>query len=609
MNSELLWVLTLLLVAIVLFTTNKVRMDVVALLVIIAFVLSGTLSLNEATIGFSDPNVLLIAALFVIGEGLVRTGVAYQMGDWLVRVAGRSETKMLALLMLSVAGLGAFMSSTGIVAIFIPVVLSVAARVKTSPGRLMMPLGFAGLISGMMTLVATPPNMVVNSELVREGLRGFDFFSITPIGILVLLAGIVYMLVTRRWLGVKTPQKLDERYHRTFRDLIRDYKLAGRARRLTVREGSPLIGRALDELSLRAHYGANVIGIERWRKFRRVMVAATGETELHQQDVLLVDMSDSDVDLREFCSEQRLEPMILRGEYFSEQSRDVGMAEVSVIPESELLGKSLRDMKFRTRYGLNVVGIRRSGKAIVDKLVDEPVHLGDTLLVIGDWKLIRALKTKTPDFIVLNLPVEVESAAPAASQAPHALFCLALMVAMMLTNEIPNFVAALIACLLMGKFRCIDMESAYRAIHWPSIILIVGMMPFALALQKTGGIDLIVKGLMDIAGNMGPRVMLLCLFVLCALIGLFISNTATAVLMAPIAIAAAKQISVSPLPFAMIIGVAASAAFMTPVSSPVNTLILGPGGYRFVDFLKLGVPFTLIVMGISVAMIPILFPF
>ncbi|MCG3461278.1 SLC13 family permease [Xenorhabdus bovienii] len=609
MNSELLWVLTLLLVAIVLFTTNKVRMDVVALLVIIAFVLSGTLSLNEATIGFSDPNVLLIAALFVIGEGLVRTGVAYQMGDWLVRVAGSSETKMLALLMLSVAGLGAFMSSTGVVAIFIPVVLSVAVRMKTSPGRLMMPLGFAGLISGMMTLVATPPNMVVNSELVREGLRGFDFFSITPIGILVLLAGIVYMLVTRRWLGVKMPQKLDERYHRTFRDLIRDYKLAGRARRLAVREGSPLIGRALDELNLRAHYGANVIGIERWRKFRRVMVAATGETELHQQDVLLVDMSDSDVDLREFCSEQRLEPMILRGEYFSEQSRDVGMAEVSVIPESELLGKSLRDMKFRTRYGLNVVGIRRSGKAIVDKLVDEPVHLGDTLLVIGDWKLIRALKAKTPDFIVLNLPVEVESAAPAASQAPHALFCLALMVAMMLTNEIPNFVAALIACLLMGKFRCIDMESAYRSIYWPSIILIVGMMPFALALQKTGGIDLIVKGLMDIAGNMGPRVMLLCLFVLCALIGLFISNTATAVLMVPIAIAAAKQMSVSPLPFAMIIGVAASAAFMTPVSSPVNTLILGPGGYRFADFLKLGVPFTLIVMGISVAVIPILFPF
>ncbi|MCC8380530.1 SLC13 family permease [Xenorhabdus sp. PB30.3] len=609
MNTELLWVLTLLLVAIVLFTTNKVRMDVVALLVITAFVLSGTLSLNEATIGFSDPNVLLIAALFVIGEGLVRTGVAYQMGDWLVRVAGNSETKMLALLMLSVAGLGAFMSSTGVVAIFIPVVLSVAARMQTSSGRLMMPLGFAGLISGMMTLVATPPNMVVNSELVREGLQGFGFFSITPIGILVLLAGIIYMLFVRRWLGSKTPPRPDERYHRSFRDLIRDYKLSGRARRLAVRQSSPLIGHTLDELGLRARYGANVIGIERWRKFRRVMVAATGETELRQQDVLLVDMSDSDIDLRQFCSEQQLEPMILRGEYFSDQSREVGMAEISVIPESDLLGQSLRSMKFRTRYGLNVVGIRRSGKALAGKLFDEPLLLGDTLLVIGDWKLVRELRTKAPDFIMLNLPVEVESAAPAASQAPHALFCLALMVAMMLTNEIPNFIAALIACLLMGQFRCIDMESAYRAIHWPSIILIVGMMPFALALQKTGGIDLIVSGLMDIAGNMGPRAMLVCLFILCAVIGLFISNTATAVLMAPIAIAAAKQMAVSPLPFAMIIGVAASAAFMTPVSSPVNTLILGPGGYRFADFLKLGVPFTLVVLAISVAVVPVLFPF
>ncbi|AYA42432.1 SLC13 family permease [Xenorhabdus nematophila] len=609
MNSELLWVLALLLIAIVLFTTNKVRMDVVALLVIIAFVLSGTLTLSEATVGFSDPNVLLIAALFVIGEGLVRTGVAYQMGDWLVRVVDNSETKMLAWLMLSVAGLGAFMSSTGVVAIFIPVVLSVAVRMKINPGRLMMPLGFAGLISGMMTLVATPPNMVVNSELVREGLRGFGFFSITPIGILVLLAGVVYMLIARRWLGGSNQQTVDTRYHRTFRDLIRDYKLSGRARRFAIRQGSPLIGHTLDELELRACYGANVIGIERWRKFRRVMIAATGDRELQKQDVLLVDMSASDVDLQEFCREQRLEPMILRGEYFSEQSRDVGMAEVSVIPESDLLGQSLRGMKFRTRYGLNVVGIRRDGKALEGKLVDEPLLLGDTLLVIGDWKLISALKTKTPDFIVLNLPVEVKNAAPAASQAPHALFCLALMVAMMLTNEIPNFIAALIACLLMGKFRCIDMESAYRAIHWPSIILIVGMMPFALALQKTGGIDLIVRGLIDIAGGMGSRVMLMCLFVLCAVTGLFISNTATAVLMAPIAIAAANQMSVSPLPFAMVIGVAASAAFMTPVSSPVNTLVLGPGGYQFADFLKLGVPFTLIVMGISVAIIPVLFPF
>lgn len=609
MNGELLWVLTLLLIAIVLFTTNKIRMDVVALLVIVAFVLSDTLTLEQATAGFADPNVLLIAALFVIGDGLVRTGIAYQMGDWLVRVAGSSESKMLVFLMLTVAGLGAFMSSTGVVAIFIPVVLSVASRMKTSPSRLMMPLGFAGLISGMMTLVATPPNMVVNSELVREGIKGFQFFSITPIGILILFAGIAYMWLTRRWLGSNEPDKLPERYRRTFRDLIRDYKLTGRARRLAIRKGSPLIGHTLDELHLRSRYEANVVGIERWRKFRRVMVSATGGTELRERDVLLVDISVSDDDLRQFCSEQLLEPMILRGDYFSDQSRDVGMAEVSMNPDSELLGKSLRDIKFRTRYGLNVVGIRRDGKALDGKLVDEPLRLGDILLVIGDWKLIRILSTKPRNFIVLNLAAEVEAVAPAASQAPHALFCLALMVAMMVTNEIPNFIAALIACLLMGKFRCIDMESAYKSIHWPSIILIVGMMPFALALQETGGIALAVDALMKVAGGLGPHVMLLCLFILCASIGLFISNTATAVLMAPIAIAAARQMDVSPLPFAMIVGIAASAAFMTPVSSPVNTLVLGPGGYKFSDFLKMGVPFTIIVMFISIAVVPILFPF
>ncbi|PQQ37180.1 SLC13 family permease [Photorhabdus laumondii] len=610
MNSELLWVLTLLLIAIVLFTTNKLRMDIVALLVIIAFVMSGTLTLGEATSGFSDPNVLLIAALFVIGEGLVRTGVAYQMGDWLVRAAGNSETKMLALLMMTVAGLGAFMSSTGVVAIFIPVVLSVAVRMKISPGRLMMPLSFAGLISGMMTLVATPPNMVVNSELIREGLPGFKFFSITPIGILILFAGMGYMLIARHWLANHQSDKGHDKWHRrTFRDLIRDYKLSGRARRLAIRSGSPLIGLSLDESNLRARYGANVVGIERWRRFRRVMVSAMGNTELRERDVLLVDMSDSEVDLRQFCSEQLLEPMVLRGEYFSEQSRNVGMAEVSLIPESDLLGKSLREIGFRTCYGLNVVGIRRDGESLSGKLVDAPLQLGDILLVIGDWKLIRVLQTKMRDFIVLNLPVEIEEVAPATSQAPHALFSLALMVAMMLTDEIPNVIAALIACLLMGKFRCIDMESAYRSIHWPSIILIVGMMPFALALQKTGGIELIVRGLMDIAGDMGPRVMLVCLFILCAVIGLFISNTATAVLMAPIAIAAAREMAVSPMPFAMIIGVAASAAFMTPVSSPVNTLVLGPGGYKFSDFVRLGVPFTLLVMVISVLVIPWLFPF
>ncbi|EHG5982906.1 SLC13 family permease [Escherichia fergusonii] len=610
MNGELIWVLSLLVIAVIMFATGKVRMDAVALFVIVAFVLSGTLTISEAFSGFSDPNVVLIAALFIIGDGLVRTGVATVMGAWLVKVAGSSEIKMLVLLMLTVAGLGAFMSSTGVVAIFIPVVLSVSMRMQTSPSRLMMPLSFAGLISGMMTLVATPPNLVVNSELLREGFHGFSFFSVTPIGLVVLVFGILYMLVMRFMLKGDNPAQQGEGWkRRTFRDLIKEYRLTGRARRLAIRPGSPLVGQRLDDLKLRERYGANVIGIERWRRFRRVIVNVNGVSEFRARDVLLIDMSAADVDLRQFCSEQLLEPMVLRGEYFSDQALDVGMAEISLIPESELIGKSVREIGFRTRYGLNVVGLKRDGVALEGSLTDEPLRLGDIILVVGNWKLIGMLAKQGRDFVVLNMPAEVSEASPAHSQAPHAIFCLVLMIALMLTDEIPNPIAAIIACLLMGKFRCIDAESAYKAIHWPSIILIVGMMPFALALQKTGGVDLVVKGLMEVGGGKGPYIMLGCLFVLCAVIGLFISNTATAVLMAPIALAAAKTMGVSPYPFAMVVAMAASAAFMTPVSSPVNTLVLGPGNYRFSDFVKIGVPFTIIVMAICLVIIPVMFPF
>ncbi|WP_395286516.1 SLC13 family permease [Klebsiella quasipneumoniae] len=610
MNGELIWVLSLLAIAVVLFATGKVRMDAIALMVIVAFVLSGTLTLTEAFSGFSDPNVILIAALFIIGDGLVRTGVATKMGAWLVSVAGNSETKMLIYLMLTVAGLGAFMSSTGVVAIFIPVVLSVSARMNNSPSRLMMPLSFAGLISGMMTLVATPPNLVVNSELLREGLHGFSFFSVTPIGLVVLILGIVYMLAVRFMLKTDNGESArDGRKRSTFRDLIREYHLTGRARRLAIRPGSPMIGQRLDDLKLRERYCANVIGVERWRRFRRVIVNVNGVSEFRARDVLLIDMSASDVDLRQFCGEQMLEPMVLRGEYFADQALDVGMAEVALIPDSEMIGKTVREIAFRTRFGLNIVGMKRDGKAMDGSVVDEPLQLGDILLVVGNWRQIALLAKRGRDFVVLNMPVEVDDASPAHSQAPHAIFCLVLMVALMLTDEIPNPIAAIIACLLMGKFRCINAESAYKAIHWPSIILIVGMMPFALALQKTGGVDLVVKGLMDVAGGEGPYLMLGCLFVMCAAIGLFISNTATAVLMAPIALAAAKSMGVSPYPFAMVVAMAASAAFMTPVSSPVNTLVLGPGKYSFSDFVKIGVPFTVLVMVVCVLLIPVLFPF
>ncbi len=608
MNLQLGWVLLLLLLAVVLFVRNKPRMDVVALLMIVALPLTGVLTVQETLAGFSDPSVVVIAALFVIGEGLVRTGIAYQLGERLMHRAGSSETRLIVLLMLTVAGLGSVMSSTGVVAIFIPVVLSIAARLKIPPSRLMMPLSFAGLISGMLTLVATPPNMVVHSELVRAGYAGFGFFAFAPIGLTILVLGIAYMLLTRHWLARANSDNSTSEARHSIADLVREYRLAGRERRLRVRANSVLTGQTLDELQLRKQYGINVIAVERQRRFRRTLLGATGSTELRAGDILLVDLVSPTIDLLNSYYELGVEPVAMQSSYFSDHHRSLGVAEVMLPPDSRLAGKTIQELGFRTHRKLNVIGLRRNQQALDGLLVDEKLKAGDTLLVAGNWQHIRKLQGHSRDFLVLSLPAEVDDVAPALSQAPHALFSLAVMIILMVTGLVPNVLAVLIGCLLMGAFRCIDMDSAYRSIHWQSILLIVGMLPFALALQKTGGIDLAVEGLLSLFGNAGPRMILAILFVATAVIGLFISNTATAVLMAPVAIASAQAMQASPAPFAMFVALAPSAAFMTPISSPVNTLVLGPGQYRFGDFVRIGVPFTVLVMLTSVILVPVLFP-
>ncbi|WP_407920293.1 SLC13 family permease [Halopseudomonas bauzanensis] len=591
----------------VLFIRNKPRMDVVALLVIVALPLTGVLSVQEAVAGFSDPSVLLIAALFVIGDGLVRTGIAYQLGDWMVRQAGSSETRLILLLMLTVAGLGSVMSSTGVVAIFIPVVMSVSVRMGIPASRLMMPLSFAGLISGMLTLVATPPNMVVNSELVRNGLEGFSFFSFTPIGLAILVCGIGYMLFVRRWLGGSGAGK-DEPDRQTMHDLAELYRLPERERRLRINADSPLIGRPLNELELRSEYGINVIAIERQRRFRNLLQVATGNTVAQPGDILLVDLASPAIALLGAYQEIGVTPLELETSYYSTHSHQLGLAEVALPPESRLPGKTIQELEFRSRHRLNVVGLRRHGEALPGLLVDEKLKAADTLLVAGSWKDIDRLHLLTRDFVLLSLPTEIKEVVPAARKAPYALFSLGVMVALMVSGVVSNLMAALIGCLLMGTFKCITMDSAYKAIHWPSLILIVGMLPFALALQKTGGIDLAVGGLLSLFGDAGPRALLATLFIATAVTGLFISNTATAVLMAPVAVATAQAMGASPYPFVMTVALAASAAFMTPVSSPVNTLVLDPGGYRFSDFLKIGTPFTVLVLIITLLLVPVIFP-
>ena len=608
MNTQLAIVLGLLVISIAMFAVNKPRMDAVGLIMLTVLPFTGVITMGQALAGFSDPNIVLLGALFVIGEGLVRTGVAQRLGDWLIKTAGKSETRLIALLMAVVATLGAFMSSTGVVAIFIPVALRIAQSTGASPSQLMMPISMAALISGMMTLVATAPNLVVNSELVRHGSAGFSFFTFTPFGVPVLVLGIIYMLFARRWLSSKREGGGDGVRRVSLLDWIEKYRLASREFRVRVTPESSMAGKTLEEINTRKDSGINLVAIERKGKFSTEVFAPTGKTTLVAEDILLVDVFAPTVDIEETCQRFALEQLPLSGAYFSDRSQEIGMAEAMVAADSSLIGKTVIESDFRNRYRLNVVGLRRGQTALEPGHLTEPLRIGDTLLLIGPWKRISKLQSDKTDLVLLNLPTERSEVLPVPGKALHALISLAVMVGLMVTGVVPNVQAALIACLLMGALRCIDLDSAYRSIHWKSLILIVGMLPFSIALQKTGGVELAADGLMALTGGAGDYAVLGCLFGITAILGLFISNTATAVLMAPVALAIAGELHASPYPFAMIVALAASTAFMTPISSPVNTLVVAPGNYGFGDFVKVGVPFSIVVMVVSVLLVPWLLP-
>lgn len=609
MSSQLLIVLALLAAAVAMFVVNTPRMDAVALIMIVALPLTGVLTVQEALAGFSDPNIVLIGALFVIGEGLVRTGVARRLGDWLYDTAGASERRLLPLLMLAVGGLGAVMSSTAVVAIFIPVVLRICTNTGLPPGKLMMPLSVAALVSGMLTLVATAPNLVVNAELIRQGSAGFAFFSFTPFGLPILILAVLYMLAARRFLPAGPADTAPGPAAPTLRDWVTRYNLAARSYRVRIAPGSPLIGECPQSHALRDR-GITLLAIQRQTRFGTDMIRPTPHSELRADDVLLLDalVAASDVPtLAQTHGVERLGPAD-SATWFTDQAQELGLAEAIVPADSDLVGRTVLDIRATADRDLTIIGVRRGRDVVSDDLAKTRLRTGDTILLVGFWTDIRRLRTDSTHVVLLNLPADSAEVLPVPGRAYAAVAVLALVVGLMISGVVPAVHAALLGCLLMGLAGCVDMTSAYRSISWKSLVLIVGMMPFSIALQRTGGVDLAADALLHVVGEASTRSVLAALFLVTAVLGLFISNTATAVLMAPVSLAIAHDLGASPYPFAMTVALAASAAFMTPISSPVNTLVVGPGNYAFGDFVKIGAPFTLIVMAVAVLLVPWLLP-
>lgn len=606
MSWEPYFVFALILTAVVLFFSGRVRLDMTAALVILALALSGVVSPAESIAGFGDPLVMMIAGLFVIGEGLSRTGVAAWVGQRIAAFGHGSELMLILLLMPAVAFLSAFMSSTGVVAIFIPVVMSLAREAGVSPRRLLLPLAFASLIGGMLTLIGTPPNIAASRALVDAGLNGFGFFDFAPIGGVILVAGVVYMLTIGRRLlpAVNAGEAVEP--HLSLRDMAQRYGVEEGLHRLQVRQESVLREMTVGEIGMRRNFGITVIAVERHGGLLTALMPVLIETRLRAGDVLVAVAPREAIE--RYAGELGLANLGFPTGLRRRLQGQFGMAEALVVPGSPLVGKSVRQGNFRRRQGLTVLSLRRADTPMALDFDQTRLEAGDMLLLAGPWEALERFAGPRRDMVLLELPQEIAERTWHGNQAPWAVAVTLGMLLLMTFQLTSNLVAVMLAAFAMVATRCVSMEEAYHSMNWQSLVLIAGMLPLARAMEVTGGSNLIVTSLADAFHDLGPRAVLAGLFLLTSAFSQFISNTATTVLVAPIALSLALDMGQAPAPYLMTVAIAASTAFATPVASPVNTLILGPGNYRFGDFLKVGVPLQLLALVITVAMVPVVFP-
>ncbi|MGP1346822.1 MAG: SLC13 family permease [Phycisphaerales bacterium] len=608
MTPQAIFVTALLAVAAVLMASNRVRLDIVALLILLALMLAGILPVGDALAGFGSPVVITVAALLVVGEMLDRTGVTHAVGDFILKKGGRREPILLILIMSTAALLGSVMSSTAVVAVFIPIVLRITAETRTGAGRLLLPMSYAALISGMLTLISSTRNIVVHEELRNAGANGFAFFGFAPVGVAVFIVAVAYILIAGRWLlPRREPPETRDRVEPSLQQLVEDFGIDERTAFLRVPPESPLTGRSIDETAIGREFGARVLGLLRpRRRGADRIIAPPGTIELQAGDTLLIIAPEHG--RRRLTEELNLEPIEPSDRERQRWRWELGGAEVLIHPDSQLIGSSLRESAFRSVHALHALGIHRANRPLPD-FRNARLEAADCLLLVGPWTRIDRLRTLPHEFVVTRLPRERAEVPAAHRRMPVALAILATMVLLVVFDLVPLVVAAILAALAAVITRCLSMEQAYRSIHWSSIVLLAGMLPLADALERTGATDLFVRVLLDAFGQSHPRTMLTLIFFLTALVGLFLSNTASVVLVAPIAMCAARALDVSPYPFAVAVVIAASAVYSTPVSSPSLTLVVEPGRYRFLDFVKLGVPLLMLTWLVTLLITPLIFPF
>ena len=609
----------------VFFVNGKLRSDLVALCALVLLIVFNILTPEEALSGFSNPIVIMMVGLFVVGGAIFKTGLAKMISSKILRLAGKSELKLFILIMVVTAFIGAFVSNTGTVALMLPIVVSMAASANISPGRFLMPLAFASSMGGMATLIGTPPNLVVDEVLSNAGFTDLSFFSFTPIGVICVFIGLVVLIPLSKFFLVKKEDGKDTKTTtgRSPKELAKKYQLSDNLYRIQIRPGSRIGGKKLQELNITQAYNLSILEIRRQsssqgRFLKTVDQSLAGpHTELQENDILYVFGPFEKVN--QFAKEQNLELTDTHVSEYVEGAeveklsvREIGIAEVLLMPDSKLINKAVKDSGFRDKYSVNILGIQRKGEYILNDIKDIKMHAGDILLIQGTWDSIARMSQKQSQWVVLGQPLEEASKVTLDYKAPVAALIMVLMIVMMVFDFIPvaPVTAVMIAGILMvltGCFR--NVEEAYKTINWESVVLIAAMLPMSLALEKTGASNLISEKLVSGLGDYGPLVLMAGIYFTTSLLTMFISNTATAVLVAPIALQSAIAINVSPYPFLLAVTVGASMCFASPFSTPPNALVMSAGKYTFMDYVKVGLPLQ-IVMGIAMVFIlPLLFPF
>ena len=621
----------ILLISAALFVSGKVRSDLVALCALLALLLCQVLVPSEALAGFSNTTVIMMVGLFIVGGGIFQTGLAKMIGGQVIKLAGTSEARLFLLVMLVTAMIGGIVSNTGTVALMLPIVVSMAAYAGTSSRRLLMPLAFASSMGGMMTLIGTPPNLIIQETLATAKASGAEsaslpeisFFTFLPVGLITLVVGIlVLMPLTKVVLTPKSSEKSNKQGGKSLGELVKEYGLADNLFRTHIGPSAKIIGKTIVELDIYRQYGVNVIELRRsagHNKFVRTVnqQLASPSLMLQQGDVLYLSGEPEKVQqLTEDFAIKLIDNHTDEIEGSSSNASldfyDIGIAEILIMPSSSMINRKIMEVGLRNKFNINVLGIRRQNEYLLHNLGGEKIHDADVLLVQGAWKDIARLRTESSNWVVLGEPLQEAAKVTLDYKAPIAALIMIAMIVMMCVDSIPvaPVTAVLLAAVLMVITGCVrSVEAAYKTINWQTIVLFAAMLPMSTALEKTGVSAMIADFIINTFGASSPHIALGAVYFATSIMTIFISNTVTAVLMAPIALQCAIGIGVSPIPFLFAVTVAASMCFASPFSTPPNALVMPAGQYTFMDFVKVGLPLQVLMGVVMIFALPLLFAF